>query len=207
MTDDTGPTYPIPGAEQRFVNVHGIRMAYRQAGSGPPVLLLLHGLAASSLTWTANMEALAAHHTLYALDLPGHGDSDKLTIDYDIAPGIKVFRRFLERIGEPRVALIGSSSGGLIALRFALEYPDQVTHLVLVDSVGLGKEVSWALRLAAVPLVGEVLLHRAPVSVKGLGRRLFKVPQRIDPGLAAGAAPSADDPAGQRRHAGHGQER
>ena len=129
------------------------------------------------------MEALAAHHALYALDLPGHGDSDKLTIDYDIAPGIKVFRRFLERIGEPRVALIGNSSGGLIALRFALEYPDQVTHLVLVDSVGLGKEVSWALRLAAVPPVGEVLLHRALVSVKGLGRRLFKVPQRIDPGL------------------------
>ena len=174
--------YTIPGVSQHFVNVHGVRMAYRKAGAGPPVVLL-HGLAASSLTWSANIQALAERHTVYALDYPGHGDSDHLAVDYGTDPGVKVFRRFLERIGEPKAALVGNSLGGLIALRYALDYPGYVTHLVLVDSAGLGTELSWALRLASLPLVGEVLLSGAFITAKGLSKRLFEAPERVDPQL------------------------
>jgi pimeloyl-ACP methyl ester carboxylesterase len=174
--------FPIPGAAQRFANVFGIRLAYLQAGAGLPVVLL-HGLASSSLTWAASIEALAQEHTVYALDLPGHGDSDRPVMDGGITSGVKVFGRFLERLGLHRVALVGNSMGGLVALRFALDYPDRVTHLVLVDSAGLGQEVSLALRAASVPGLGELLLNGAFLSVKGFGKRYFKYPERIAPKL------------------------
>ena len=174
--------YPIPGVTQHFVNVYGIRMAYRKAGAGPPVVLL-HGLGASSLTWTANIPALAGQLTVYALDMPGHGDSDKLAIDYGMDTGVQMFRGFLDRLGLDRVALVGNSMGGLVALRCALDYPDRVTHLVLVDSAGLGRRLSWTLRLASVPLLGEVLLNKSIITVRGLAGRMFVMPERIDHGL------------------------
>ena len=157
-----------------------MRLAYRKAGQGPPVVLL-HGLATSSLTWSANIRALAQRHTVYALDLPGHGDSDTLAIDYQIPTGVRVIHRFLERVGVERAALVGSSIGGLLALRFARTYPDQVTHLVLVDAAGLGRSMAWFLRLTALPGIGEALYHiYGSVSVRSLAKRLFAAPERIE---------------------------
>ena len=150
-----------------------------KAGSGPPVVLL-HGLGTSSVTWSANLPVLAEHFTVYALDLPGHGGSDKLAIDYSMDMGMRVMRRFLERIGISRAAFMGSSLGGLLALRYALERPERVSHLVLVDSAGLGRSMAWWLRLTAIPGVGELLHIRSIVSVKGLAKRLFEAPERIE---------------------------
>ncbi len=157
-----------------------MRLAYRTAGAGPPVVLI-HGLATSSLTWSANLRALAQRHTVYALDLPGHGDSDSLVIDYQILTGVRVIHRFMERMGLERAALVGNSIGGLLAMRFARTYPEQVTHLVLVDSAGLGRSMALFLRLTALPGVGELLHHLyGAVSVRALAKRLFAAPERIE---------------------------
>ena len=172
-------TYEIPGVTQHSVEVHGIRMAYLQAGSGPPVVLL-HGLASSSLTWSANIQALARHFTVYALDAPGHGGSAAPKVGPGVEAGVQVLRGFLESIGQQRVTLVGNSLGGLVALRFALDYPDQVTHLVLVDSAGLGQRIPWRLRLISLPLLGRLLLHPKTISVKRFAKRLFHDPERVD---------------------------
>ncbi len=174
MTTDS-----LPGATRRHINVYGIRLAYHQAGAGPP-LVLLHGLGTSSITWSANLPVLAGRFTVYALDLPGHGGSDKLAIDYSLDMGMRVIRRFLERVGVDRAAFMGSSMGGLLALRYALERPEQVSRLVLVDSAGLGRSIAWWLRLTAVPGIGELLHSRSIVTVKGLAKRLFEAPERME---------------------------
>ena len=178
------PASPRPPAPERVrlehTHVYGMRLAYRTAGAGPPVVLI-HGLAASSLTWSANLRALAQRHTVYALDLPGHGDSDKLVIDYQIDTGVRVIHRFMERMGVERAALVGNSIGGLLALRFARTYPDQVTHLVLVDSAGLGRSMAWFLRITALPGLGEALHSMGGmVSARSLAKRLFAAPERIE---------------------------
>ncbi len=66
----------IPGTEECSVTLDGVRWRYLRAGSGPP-LLLLHGFMAYSFSWRFNMEALSQHFTVYAIDLPGCGFSQR----------------------------------------------------------------------------------------------------------------------------------
>ena len=171
--------YELPGVSQHAANVYGIRIAYRKAGAGAPVVLV-HGLAYSWLTWAANMPALAQHFTVYAPDLPGHGDSDRPRIAYDMDLGVRLLGRFLERLETPPVTLIGHSLGGALALKVALDYPKLVSHLVLVDSAGLGRQLSLFLRLLSVPGLGEVLLSGRFITVRGMGKRLFRRPELVD---------------------------
>ena len=165
--------------EHRYVTVCGVRVHYVQAGTGNP-LVLLHGLGASWITWSLNIEPQARHFTVYALDLPGHGDSDKPEIDYSIPSGVRFIQAFLNVLKLDRVALVGNSIGGLFAFRVAREAPQKVSQVVLVGAAGLGREVSWGLRFSALPLIGELLHIPNVVTLKGLARGLFYQPQAIE---------------------------
>ena len=143
-------------AEHHFTTVDGIRTHYVAAGEGPP-LLLLHGLSASLMAWAPNIEPLSQMFTVYALDIPGRGDSDKPNMDYRIPAAARFIKEFMEAVGIERASLAGCSMGGMVALRTALDYPDRVEKLVLVDTAGLGRELTWYVRIASLPLVGEVL--------------------------------------------------
>lgn len=145
-------------AEHRFVTVAGIRTHYVVAGSGPPVLLL-HGLSANLMAWCRNIGPLAERHTVYALDLPGRGDSDKPDIDYSVPTGARFIREFMDTMGIRSGTLVGSSMGGILALRAAVDFPDRVDKLVLVAPAGLGRGMAWYVRALSLPLVGEVLEH------------------------------------------------
>ena len=141
----------LPG-ESRYVTVNGIKAHYQVAGDGRP-LLLLHGLGASVATWRDNIGPLSQAFRVYALDLPGHGDSDKPDIDYNADNRVLQFiARTVESIGMDRPAIIGSSIGGALALMMALRHPDMVSRLVLVDSASLGRDFTIYLRLVLVPL-------------------------------------------------------
>ncbi|MQF48731.1 alpha/beta fold hydrolase [SAR202 cluster bacterium AC-647-N09_OGT_505m] len=145
-----------PVAEHYFATVDGIRTHYVAAGEGPP-LLLLHGLSASLIAWAPNIEPLSQKFTVYALDMPGRGDSDKPNIDYRVPAAAGFIKKFMDVLGIERASLAGCSMGGMIALRTALDYPDRVENLVLVDAAGLGRELTWYVRFASLPLVGEIL--------------------------------------------------
>ena len=175
--------YQVPGAVQQAVNVHGLRIAYRKAGAGPPVVLL-HGLAYSWLTWAANIPALAQHSAVYAPDLPGHGDSDRPALFYGFELGVKLLRRFVDRLDLSQITLVGHSLGGALALKFALANPSRVTRLVLVDAAGLGERTSLFFRLMAVPGVRELVLSGKLITVGGMRKRLFLRPERVGPGLS-----------------------
>ena len=150
---------------QKNLVLNGVNVRYVQAGQGP-VVLMLHGLGASLVTWSQNIEPLAeAGFTVLALDLPGHGDSDKPEhLCYDPESGAQMLYDFARALGVERLSLVGSSAGGLMVGLFALDYPEIVDRLVLVGSGGLGKKVSWFLRFISVPVLGELFyqpwLHR-----------------------------------------------
>jgi pimeloyl-ACP methyl ester carboxylesterase len=143
--------YPV-----QHVVLHGDRVAYRRTGSGP-VLLLLHGIAGSSSTWTAVMRLLESRFTLIAPDFLGHGESDKPDGDYSLGNHASAMRDLLHVLDVDRVTVVGQSFGGGVALQFSYQYPELCERLVLVDAGGLGREVSWMLRLLAVPGVELVL--------------------------------------------------
>ncbi len=120
---------------------------YLEAGQGP-VLILIHGLGGSADVWRADMSLLATNYRVIALDLPGYGKSDRPKADYSIQYQAGAVKAFIDALGADKVALAGSSAGGWIAALVALDIPDRVSHLILVDSAGLQREAS----LPALPL-------------------------------------------------------
>ena len=122
----------------RSVSVNGVNTHYVEAGAGRP-LILIHGLGASMVAWDKNIGFLSRFCHVYALDLPGHGDSDKpRDIAYDTFSGAHFMAAFMDTIGVSKADVVGNSAGGHIAARLALTYPQRVGRLVLVDSGGSG---------------------------------------------------------------------
>ena len=161
-----------PTVQRDYVDVNGMNVYYAKAGDGPPVVLL-HGLGASHLTWQENFEELAAHFTVYAMDIPGHGDSVKEGVNYTIDASVSFTFGFLDAMGLSSAALVGNSMGGLIALRSALAEPERITHLVLIDTAGFGKEIAPFLRIMSLPFVGEMAEIQATRSTSNMLRQIF----------------------------------
>ncbi len=136
--------------EPREVTLHGHRVSYRAAGSGP-VLLLIHGITGSAATWDDVLPWLAEHHTVVAPDLLGHGRSAKPRGDYSLGAYANGLRDLMEVLGHERTTVVGHSLGGGIAMQFAYQFPERCERLVLVSSGGLGREVHPMLRAAALP--------------------------------------------------------
>ena len=164
----------MEGCQKTFVTRGGINVNYLEAGEGPAVLLV-HGLGTSMVTWYCNFDALVSGgYRVLALDLPGHGDSDKpKDLDYDPAGAAELIRQFLAELELHRISLVGNSAGGLVVGLFSLAYPQQVEKLVLVASGGLGRQVTWLLRVMSVPILGELFYQPGLQSPLSLARRIF----------------------------------
>jgi pimeloyl-ACP methyl ester carboxylesterase len=154
--------------------LHGHRVSYRTAGSGP-VLLLMHGITDSSQTWAPVTRQLADHFTLVAPDLLGHGESATPRGDYSLGAHASGVRDLLTALGHKRVTVVGHSLGGGIAMQFAYQFPERCERLVLVSSGGLGREVHLLLRAAALPGADYVLPLLASRRVVGVGRGIGAV--------------------------------
>jgi pimeloyl-ACP methyl ester carboxylesterase len=168
----------------RWTRVHGHDVAYRQAGSGP-LLVMIHGIAGSSGTWVPVMPLLAESFTVIAPDLLGHGESAKPRGDYSLGAYASGIRDLLGVLGHDRATVVGHSLGGGIAMQFAYQFPQLVDRLVLVASGGLGKEVNPLLRAMSLPgaeYVLPVVLARQLHAVAGaVGGFLGRFGVRPDP--------------------------
>jgi len=125
------------------------------AGDGP-VVLLVHGMAGSSATWTRVMPALAERFTIVAPDLLGHGASAKPRGEYSLGAHANVLRDVLNALGHDRATFVGQSLGGGVVMQMAYQFPERCQRLVLVSSGGLGREVSLLLRALTFPITEQV---------------------------------------------------
>ena len=116
----------------------GTKMHYEEAGTGETILLL-HGFAASSSSWSAAIPALAHGHHVLAPDMPGFGFSDKPDVEYGNDLFVAATHEFLEKMGIARAILVGNSMGGGIAVQYVRKYPEQVSRLVLIDTAGVAE--------------------------------------------------------------------
>ncbi len=195
---DTAEVVPLPGlgathselvreaAVVRWTRVHGHDVAYRQAGSGP-LLVMIHGIAGSSGTWVPAMPLLAERYTVIAPDLLGHGESAKPRGDYSLGAYASGIRDLLGVLGHDRATLVGHSLGGGVAMQFAYQFPQMAERLVLVCTGGLGKEVSPLLRALTVPgsefVLPAVLAPQLHQVLARIGGVLGRVGLRADPFL------------------------
>ena len=167
------------------MELHGHRVSYRTAGSGPP-LLLLHGIANSSETWERVAPLLSERFTLIAPDLLGHGDSATPRGDYSLGAHASGARDVVTALGHERVTVVGHSLGGGIAMQFAYQFPERAERLVLVSSGGLGREVHLVLRAASLPGADYVLPALTSRRLVGIGREVGSLLGRV------GLQPSGD---------------
>jgi 4,5:9,10-diseco-3-hydroxy-5,9,17-trioxoandrosta-1(10),2-diene-4-oate hydrolase len=129
---------PFPSFESKTVTIDGVNLHYFCGGSGPP-LVLVHGLGSSAaVEFYYNLEPLAAHHRVFAIDLPGFGRSEKPVLEYTIDLFVRAVSDLMACEGIERAAVMGVSMGGRVALGLALDSPEKVERLVLVDALGVG---------------------------------------------------------------------
>ena len=145
--------------EDRYIKVGNLKTRYWALGDKGTPVILIHGLGASADIWMYNVDALAKQHRVYVPDLVGFGRSDKPGPSFSPFDYTNFLDDFIDTLSIDRVSLVGQSLGGGIALHYALQFPQRVDKLVLVDSAGLGKEVIWTLRLMSLPLVGEIFSY------------------------------------------------
>jgi pimeloyl-ACP methyl ester carboxylesterase len=173
-----------------YVTVGDARIRYQESGdpSAPPVVLL-HGIGRSLEDWSPQHDrlglgiglGLGGGQRVISLDMPGFGLSQRLpesTTLGSLADGVWAT---LDALGETRPAhLMGNSLGGAVAMQMLVDEPDRVNTLTLANSAGFGKEVTFALRVLAVPGLGRPLLRRIdPRAAKRIERNLFADPALV----------------------------
>lgn len=127
------------------IEIDGRPVHVTTAGDGPP-LLLLHGggIDSALLSWSEAIPPLAEHFRIYAPDWPGYGASRPFdSREYTIAMLVDVLGKLLDALGLERVQMAGVSMGGAAALGYALDHPQRIEKLVLVDSYGLQRRVPF----------------------------------------------------------------
>jgi pimeloyl-ACP methyl ester carboxylesterase len=148
-----------------------VRLAYRDKGSGKPVLLL-HGFGASSYTWRHVEPALiASGHRVLTVDLKGFGLSDKpLDENYSIFDQAALITQFITRLKLKDLTVVGHSLGGGVTLVLALEKDKKkrkrITKIVLIDSVAYSQNIPIAFSILRTPVLGKISSSLVPLDVQ-----------------------------------------
>jgi len=161
----------MPGMEQRTIRANGIRLNAWIGGKGAPAVLL-HGYPQTAQMWRKVAPQLLNDHTIVCPDLRGYGDSDKPRDGYDKRTMAHDVHLLMESLGHKRYAVVGHDRGARVAHRLALDYPDAVTRLCVLDIVpthtvfrDAGKELAaayWHWFFFLTPDLPELMLGAVP---------------------------------------------
>jgi pimeloyl-ACP methyl ester carboxylesterase len=143
--------------EDCYISINDINTRYWQMGDRGSNIILLHGGNGSIEFWLYNITVLAQYHRVYAFDMVGSGRSGYPDASYSLTYQAEFLSGFMAALSIDSATLIGNSMGGAVALQFTRLYPDRVDRLVLVDTMGLGQEISLGIRLITLPIIINLL--------------------------------------------------
>src|SRR5215471_3168840 len=169
-----GPSPQAFSIKENFLTVERLRVRYIESGTGPAVVMI-HGNAGSIEDFEFGViQALALNYRVVAVDRPGHGKSDRpnettVNVEYQA----RLLHQVLLSLGVTQPALIGHSWGAALALSYALQYPTEVSALILVAPAAYpdAGESRFLQAMNKPPVIGEFSLMLAR-SI--LGRHLLK---------------------------------
>lgn len=191
------PDRPVEWLAQRwgqppseFEEVAGMNVHFRDMGwlEDPAPIVLLHGTSSSLHTWEGWTEALVKTRRVISFDLPGFGlTGPHPRHDYSIGAYIDFVIAVLNKLGIERFVLAGNSLGGHIAWATAVEYPNRVEKLILVNAAGYGlapQSVPLGFRIARLPLFRDLAREILPRAViRASVENVFGDPSQVTPGL------------------------
>jgi len=154
-----------------FVDFNGLNVHFRSEGSGP-VILLLHGTGSSLHTWEPWVELLRDSFQVVSMDLPGfgltgpHPEGSYTTPAYN-----QVISSLMDYLGVGTFSIGGNSLGGYISWNYALDHPNRIESLILVDPAGFPTEPVALFKLISNPVLGPLL---SKVSVRSLVEKNLK---------------------------------
>ena len=197
----TMPERELADPDSRFVEVNGVTVHYKETGEGEPVFILMHGFGASEFSWSEVMEPLSRSGRVIAYDRPAFGLTERPmegnwtgTNPYSVQGNVELLDGLMDELGVEKAILVGNSAGGEIAAAYAIEHPERVQGLVLVDpAVGKGNRgpvPQWAVSLMALPQIRNL----APLLVRTIAgdmgndtiRMAWHDPSRIEPKVYEG---------------------
>jgi pyruvate dehydrogenase E2 component (dihydrolipoamide acetyltransferase) len=129
------------GPQHEWAELDIGKVRYAKRGSSGDPVILIHGFGGDLDNWLFNIDALGESSTVYALDLPGHGQSVKSLADASLSSLVAVIAEFMKVTGISSAHFVGHSMGGAIAMQLAAEQPAKVKSLSLICSAGLGTEI------------------------------------------------------------------
>jgi len=174
--EDTQPVQTLADEDSLFIEINGINIHYKQAGSGNPVFILLHGFGASTFTWREVIEPLAEHGKVIAYDRPAFGLTERILewegdSPYTQESNIAILLGLMDALSVAEAILIGNSAGGTLATAFTLEHPNQVQALIEVDAavyqtIPNSAILEWLLNTPQVNHIGP-LIARSLAGIQG----------------------------------------
>ena len=131
-----------PDMSYESLRVDDIRFAFHRVGHGGPPVVLLHGWPQTSFAWRRVAPLLGQGYDVVVPDLPGFGHSSKPDGGFDKRTVARRVRQLVKALDLPHVTLVGHDLGGHVAYAYAAQWPDEVGHLVFVESSlpGFGQE-------------------------------------------------------------------
>lgn len=138
----SGQVPEVGGPETGSVEVDGRRIAYASIGEGSETIVLVHGYGGDKNSWLFVQQPLSEGATVYAIDLPGHGESTKDVGDGSLSTLAGSVVGFLREKGIDRAHLVGHSLGGAVVTQVASDAPERVASLTLLAPAGFGSDVN-----------------------------------------------------------------
>jgi len=123
----------VADAPSRFAKLDGVRVHYKSYGKGREALVFVHGWTCNMSFWRGQIPAFEGKTRVIAIDLPGHGQSDKPHVDYSMDFFARSIDAVLRDAGVDRAVLVGHSMGTPVIRQFYRKYPNKTLALVVVD--------------------------------------------------------------------------
>lgn len=167
------------GPTSRFINIDGVRMHYRDEGTGP-VVVLFHANFSNLIDWDPWVDALKDRYRVVRVDMTSHGlTGPDPTGDYTLPRTLALTEKFIDALGIDKATLGGTSLGGTVAIHYTAAHPERVERLILLSPGSLeGREQK---RRGNVPKAAYVLKYILPRAL----------PESM---LRSGFAPPAEPP-------------
>ncbi len=174
----------------QFVGLMGMQVHLRDEGprSDPQPIVLLHGTSASLHTWDGWAEALKGQRRVIRMDLPGFGLTGPMPDgDYQLTHYVDFLVALLDQLGVKQAVVAGNSFGGGLAWKLAVDHPERVSKLVLVDAAGYPYDptsVPIGFKVAQIPWLRPVMENVLPRSmIESSVRNVYGDPAKITPEL------------------------
>lgn len=190
------PPEQLADPDSKFIEINGLRVHYKESGSGELTFILLHGFAASTFSWREVMQPLAQYGRVIAFDRPAFGLTERpLTWEganpYAPESQTALVLGMMDALGVERAILVGNSAGGTVAMQTYLAAPERIESLILVDAAvyaggGSPAAVRWLFYTPQMEHIGPLLARRIQTFGEDFARSAWHAPEKITPEIWEG---------------------